>query len=531
MPGSVRPAIGVGGVSLLLGVGMLVLPAESRPRLIAANLALLLAPLAAALGARSARRAAPTGRARLAWQLLLVGAAAGVLGQVEWTVREVLLGRAVPFPSLSFAFFVAFHLLFSIAAVLALRPARDRQHALEIALDGTLFLLAAAALWLRFVLEEPVVNGWLSLPQASAMLIGEVANTASFFFALLLLVWRDTVLPEAAVYGLAAVAATFLAGDILLVIGLDPDPARSGDPFELIWLLGWLGLCVTGVIAAVRPMASDRAKWRPRTARRIRLAILPASAVFLAVASIDAVRRPYFTTASGLVLLTIGAVLGIRVVSALLATERNAERRRRAEGEAHRARTRALIGRLHPHFLLNVLNGIAQLIRSRSSEAEKAVQRLGRLLRYTLDIGDEDDLVTLRSELRLTREYLSLERLRLGDRLRVRTAIDPEVLDDLVPPFVLQPLVENAVRHGVSQRAGGGTVTVRARASDGRLLMEVRDDGSGADADRLQDGTGLGLRGVRAQLRSYYGPAARLRIRTAPGQGFAVRLRIPRSED
>ncbi|HSH44247.1 MAG TPA: histidine kinase [Longimicrobiales bacterium] len=554
-----RIAGAAAGAAAVSAAVWLLQPSTSASRAVAANLSLLLAPvsaLAAAWGAGS-RTGTP---ARRSWWLLALGSAAAVLGQAAWMARELVLGTGIPFPSEAFVLFVAFHLLVAAAAVAALRPARSPQLALEIALDGILVLLMAALLGLRFLLEPPVVNGWLSGSQAASMLGGLVATAASTFFVVLLLIWRDTDLPQRSIQSLAAAVALFLCGNILTASGLDPRPSDSGDPVELIWLAGWL--LVAGAAFFSPDGSGVRPEPRESAARRIRHLVIPLTVAFLVLAALDAVRRPYFTTASAILLLALGVVLAARVVNALRATEQQAERRRQAEVSAMRARVRAMVTRLRPHFVLNSLNAVAELVRRGDGDGQEAVYRLASLIRYTLEAG-EDRMVTLGQELRLTREYLRLERLRMGDRLTVRISVSPSARERPVPPFVLQPLVENAVRHGLATRVGGGTVRVRGRVRDGMLMLEVADDGVGAltgaatamkalgegsarewpgegngwrqsrpgrPGDR-GSGRGIGLRGVRAQLRAHYGDTARIRVRSRPGHGFVVRLWIPDTGD
>jgi two-component system LytT family sensor kinase len=127
--------------------------------------------------------------------------------------------------------------------------------------------------------------------------------------------------------------------------------------------------------------------------------------------------------------------------------------------------------------------------------------------------------------------YLALEQLRLGSRLRVADHVDPELFDSLVPTFALQPLVENAIRHAIAPHTRGGTLTIAARTdgTDGtdRLVLEVRDDGPGTTHDQTLAATGVGLRVLRQRLEVLYGPAARLEITTAPGEGFVATITLP----
>ena len=200
----------------------------------------------------------------------------------------------------------------------------------------------------------------------------------------------------------------------------------------------------------------------------------------------------------------------------------------RAEADRARAELRALRSRLEPHFLFNTLHTIRALVRSDPARAADAIETLGGLLRYVLDLdGRESERVPVREELEFTRAYLDLERTRLGDRLRVEESIDEAALDALVPALTLQPLVENAVRHGIGPRAAGGTIRIAVEADGDALRITVADDGPGADPDGDFDGPGMGLRTVRQRLASRYDGRSEVEVRTAPGEGFRVELRLP----
>lgn len=206
------------------------------------------------------------------------------------------------------------------------------------------------------------------------------------------------------------------------------------------------------------------------------------------------------------------------------------EEARTAKAEALRteAELAALRAQLNPHFLFNTLHSLLALVRHDPDHAEQALEQFGDLLRYALRIQQETvDEVTLAEEWTFVENYLELERLRLGDRLRLEIDLEPEALRCRVPVFSLQPLVENAVGHAVAPRAAGGTVRIRARVAAGELLVEVADDGPGADPEELGRGDGLGLAIVRQRLQALSHGRARFDVETAGGQGFTVRLRMP----
>ncbi len=193
-----------------------------------------------------------------------------------------------------------------------------------------------------------------------------------------------------------------------------------------------------------------------------------------------------------------------------------------------RAQLEALRGRLDPHFLFNTLHSVTVLIRHDPIAAEQAVERLSALLRYVLDAkqGGREE-VRLAEEVAFTDAYLALESLRLGDRLRVDRQISPAALEQTVPSFVLQSLVENAVKHGIAPRAAGGTVRVGGRVDGGTLLLEVSDDGPGISSVDGARSHGVGLDALRQRLAARYGEAASVLVRAVPGEGFAIAVRIP----
>ena len=192
------------------------------------------------------------------------------------------------------------------------------------------------------------------------------------------------------------------------------------------------------------------------------------------------------------------------------------------------AQLAALRAQINPHFLFNSLNSIAQLIRADPDRAEACVERLAEMFRYVLRYG-EKDFVPLAEELEMARAYLDIERARFGDRLRVETHVDPPSLQHLIPNLILQPLVENAVRHGLSRKRGGGTVRIDASLADGCLELSVGDDGLGMPDTALERvyEHGIGLRNLRDRLARLYGPAHLPEITSAPGSGTRVRLRLP----
>ena len=227
------------------------------------------------------------------------------------------------------------------------------------------------------------------------------------------------------------------------------------------------------------------------------------------------------------------AVLTSVAFAVSTAARLRAEEARRSQADLLRARSelKALRAQFNPHFLLNTLHSVRALIRENPDEAEEALEHLGDLLRYVLRIQDTaDDGVLLVEEWEFVRTYLSLEKLRLGERLRVEEEVSDAALQSVVPAFVLQPLVENAIRHGIAASERGGTVWLRAWLEDGGLRLQVRDDGPGTNGVATK-GTGKGLELLRQRLRALYGAAGAVEVITTAESGFAVILRLPGAQE
>ncbi len=195
----------------------------------------------------------------------------------------------------------------------------------------------------------------------------------------------------------------------------------------------------------------------------------------------------------------------------------------RLEAELAVAQLEVLKMQLQPHFLFNTLHAISALMYRNVEGADRMISRLSDFLRLTLDSAGVQE-VTLQREMEYLDKYLEIEQVRFGDRLQVHRRISPETLDLLVPNLVLQPLVENAVRHGIAPRAAGGRIEVAARIEQGALTVEVLDDGPGP-AGEIREG--LGLSNTRARLEHLYGSGCRLELGGGPHGGFQARLTIP----
>lgn len=190
-----------------------------------------------------------------------------------------------------------------------------------------------------------------------------------------------------------------------------------------------------------------------------------------------------------------------------------------------RAKLDALRLQLQPHFLFNTLNAISTLVHRDANQADELIGDLSDLLRLSLLTTDHE--VPLGRELELIDRYLAIEKTRLGDRLKIVRDIDPDVTAALVPTFVLQPLAENSIRHGLEPRGTGGTITITARATAQTLTLAVADDGVGLFADQLSARRGIGLANTEVRLQALHGAAAKLDLITPPEGGLRVEITLP----
>jgi signal transduction histidine kinase len=216
------------------------------------------------------------------------------------------------------------------------------------------------------------------------------------------------------------------------------------------------------------------------------------------------------------------------VLAAGLAREYFLREQRRAREAVHleallaHARLNALRMQLNPHFLFNTLNAVSALVERDPSGVRKMIARLSELLRHTLDTKSPDQ-IALRDELSFLQRYLDIMAVRFQGKLRVSTSVDETVLDARVPVFILQPLVENALEHGVSRASGEAEVDVHARREGETLVVSVRDRGPGLEAQP----EGVGLTNTRARIAALYGDAASVTLASLPEGGAAAELRLP----
>ena len=227
-------------------------------------------------------------------------------------------------------------------------------------------------------------------------------------------------------------------------------------------------------------------------------------------------------------------ILALGVAAAGVARAYSARLRSRREqaiqltSQLAEARIDALRRQLDPHFLFNTLNAIASLVERDPRGVRRMIARLGDLLRHSFEGGDAPE-VTLRRELALLDLYVDIVRVRFQDRLVVDIAVADDVLDALVPTLILQPLVENSVKHGVEKRTDGGHIVVEGSREGDALVLRVRDDGGAAAADTLNapTGRGVGVRNTRARLQQLYGSAQRFTLARDGDHGVVAEIRLP----
>jgi len=228
-------------------------------------------------------------------------------------------------------------------------------------------------------------------------------------------------------------------------------------------------------------------------------------------------------------LLVYSVLVGVRSIDGLAKQVRERElNTAKSESLRVRAEMEILRGQLDPHFLFNTLHSITALVRENPVRAEEALLQFGDLLRHVIATKREGaDEVPLGEELAFIDRYLALEKLRLGERLRVERSFDPTAQDCWLPAFTVQPLVENAIRHAIAPHREGGTLKLSAHVRENRLEILVEDNGPGADPIAVAKASGVGLGAIRQRLKLRHGETATLNIDTAPGRGFRVTISLP----
>ncbi|HEY8561112.1 MAG TPA: histidine kinase [Pyrinomonadaceae bacterium] len=200
------------------------------------------------------------------------------------------------------------------------------------------------------------------------------------------------------------------------------------------------------------------------------------------------------------------------------------------EARLAQSRLQVLKGQLQPHFLFNTLNAISELIYTDREAAERMIGDLSDLLRLSFEKLEVQE-ISLKQELEFLKKYLEIEQMRFQDRLKVEMEISPDTLDACVPNMILQPLVENAIKHGIAPRSTGGKIRIGAARQNGNLKLHVADDGIGVPFDDLENvSEGVGLSNTRRRLKHLYGDRQKFELKTAAASGLLVNLTIPFKE-
>ncbi len=228
------------------------------------------------------------------------------------------------------------------------------------------------------------------------------------------------------------------------------------------------------------------------------------------------------------VLIVLATIIGVGLPVRIWNNTRIEGKLQEQERALMQARVDALVSQINPHFLFNTLNTASSLIRFDPDTARAVLLKLSNILRRRLKT--QMHFVPLKQELDFVDDYLDIEVVRFGrDKLQIRKEIDPETLDMVVPSMILQPLVENAIRHGIGPKIEGGIIALRSWRQNGRLSVEVTDNGVGIPDEKRHEvfDSGIGISNVRERLKVLYGQECSLEIESRPGQGTAIRFEIP----
>lgn len=317
-----------------------------------------------------------------------------------------------------------------------------------------------------------------------------------------------------------------------------PDPRRL--VFAVFHLYLWLPL-TPAIFWASSRYSIDHANWRSHVGLHLALAF----AVALAIDFLSDLVLVYYVQPSWVDQVSLNPLRALAeldflyefmIYLAILAAgfarnyffryQERQEHTSRLETQLTRARLDALRMQINPHFLFNTLHAVSTLVERDPQGVRRMIARLSDLLRYTLEDSSNQE-VRLRQELKFLDGYLDIQQIRFQGKMRIDKQIDEEVLDALVPNLILQPLVENAIKHGVSRTSGVGRITLHAGRGEGWLYLAVEDDGPGLAAPPMEETDGTGLRNTRARLEALYGEEHELRFETPDGGGLRVEIRIP----
>lgn len=353
--------------------------------------------------------------------------------------------------------------------------------------------------------------------------------------------WRRRLLAFAALCGVWAVPG--LVAGILLATLSEPSPvspritlsrALPWQFFAWIPWAGWTALIIW--LVGVMPMRRER--WKSSLAGYVAVGLVVVAFQTLWIVLLDQAFFPGetgpFADHARSAFFRYGDWLVVMYMAVVVAGFGYDYARRFREGQlaAERLRTEmvqaqllALRSQLNPHFLFNALNSVISLMDRDVPAAQRMVARIGELLR--LSLGADEAEVPLSRELSLVQQYLEIERIRFAGRLTFEIDVPAELMDVRVPNLTLQPLVENAIVHGVGPRPGPGRVTVQAMQDDGALLLRVVDDGLGLERANGRAGHGIGVGNTKARLAAIYGDAASLSLKPSEWGGCAAEVRLP----
>lgn len=340
------------------------------------------------------------------------------------------------------------------------------------------------------------------------------------WMAIAWVVWTLVFAIDVGVFSVERVVSPQLMGPL--------PPALAVLIRSVVWYSWWLWTPV--IFVAARRYAFDSGRILRSTAAHLALSIV----VVFSIQLISHGTRVALGLSSRLRIVSPEALLAYAAVCAVALVLQREHARQRGELEkAHlqaqlaQTQLQALTSQLHPHFLFNTMNGIAMLIRARENEqALDAMVAFGDLLRAAQMTGSGE--VGLGEELAFVERYLRLEKMRFGDRLQSSISMSANDAGARVPSLLLQPLVENAIRHGFADLENGANLSVVAERHNDTLRLEVRDNGAGLpDGRRWEELAGIGLRNTSARLQSLYGPLHRFEVSSRPGAGTTVVIELP----
>jgi two-component system LytT family sensor kinase len=345
------------------------------------------------------------------------------------------------------------------------------------------------------------------------------------------------------VWAIGFVLWTLLA--FLSAAGAHVYMASMGTPISWAQLLAWnitisfiWSLLTPVVYELSRRYAFDRASWRRslpiHIVASVILTFLGAVTLVLVDPLVTWIKEPsvpFFAHVLSRTLIDIQRYWYILLITQAIAYYGKYQEREllssQLEAQLARAQLEVLKIQLEPHFLFNALNSIAALARNDGEAAERMTLQLADLLRMSLD-GAGVQEVSLQQELMFLQKYIDIQQTRFRDRLQVETAIDPGTLDTLVPNLILQPLVENAIRHGIGPRRTPGLIRISAWRDHDDVWMEIRDNGVGFNRGRgSAPREGVGLRNTRGRLQQLYNEDHAMVLEDAPGGGCIVKIRVP----